>query len=153
VRATVSLVLLVALAACASDPAPAPRRDSGDKDPWAYFERGAADEAAGDLDKAVEEYGAAVALLPARRVTRPAVSLGRVHLKRARWEPARRMFEEVLNTVPDDIRRYKENPDYREAALGLKEVFAHISDPRAEERARARFLDEMGGSEKDWPSR
>ncbi len=159
------LVLLVALAAC-SEPAPKPespaqRRtrcekrlvESGNKDPWAYFELGELDEAENDLERAVEDYGAAVALLPPRRVTRPALSLGRVHLKRGRLEPARRMFEEVLQTVPDDSKRYKENPDFRAAALGLKEVFEKAPDPRAEERVRARFLDELGGAAKDWPAR
>lgn len=164
-RALVAVLALSLLAGCSSDPetqpeTPAQRRarcekklvDTGDKDPWAHQELGELDEAEGDLDKAVEEYGSAVALLPARHVTRPALSLGRVHLKRGRWEPARRMFDEVLQTVPSEPRLYKENPDYREAALGLKEVFAHEPDPRAEERARQRFLDDFGGAAKDWPA-
>jgi tetratricopeptide (TPR) repeat protein len=127
--------------------------DTGDKDPWAYLELGELDESEGDLEKAVQDYGASVALLPAQKYTRPAVSLGRVHLKRMKWEPARRMFEEVLRTVPSESKLYKENPDYREAALGLKEVFAHLPDERAAERTRQRFLDELGGAEKDWPAK
>jgi hypothetical protein len=72
-------------------------------------------------------------------------------LKRFKWDAARRMFDEVLRTVPSEARLYRENPDYREAALGLKEVFAHEPDERAAERVRQRFLDELGGAEKDWP--
>jgi len=158
------LFLALVLVLGCSDPGPKPetpaeRRTrcekeiaaSGDRDWRPYFELGALDESEGDLDKAVDHYGAAVALLPPRRITRPALSLGRVHLKRNNLEAARRLFEEVLGTVPEDAALYRQNPDYREAALGLKEVFAHSPDPKAEERVRERFLDELGGSEREWP--
>lgn len=160
-----ALVLVLALLAACSSPEPKPetpaeRRarcekqlvESGNKDPWAYYELGMLDEAEGELGKAVEDYGSSVALLPAQHYTRPALSLGRVHLKLGHDEPARRMFEEVLRTVPADAKLYRENPDYREAALGLKEVFSREKDPREAERVRRRFLEELGGSEKDWPA-
>jgi tetratricopeptide (TPR) repeat protein len=157
------VLALVVLAACSSPEAkpetPAERRarcekrlvDAGDKDPWAFYELAQLDEQEGELARAIDEYGSAVSLLPPKRYTGPALGLGRVHMKLSRWEPARRMFDEVLQTVPEDPALYRKNGDYREAALGLKEVYAHVKDERAAARTRQRFLDEFGGKPSEWP--
>jgi tetratricopeptide (TPR) repeat protein len=120
-------------------------------DPWPYYERGQIEEERGDLDRAVEDYGTAVSILPPRKVTRPALALGRVHWKLKHAAPARRVLEEVVTTIPSDPKLYVENPDFREAALILKEIYAQEKDVRASEKLRARFLDEFGGKPSDWP--
>ncbi|MBI3724317.1 hypothetical protein HY251_10255 [bacterium] len=159
-------VLLASILGC-GDPEPAPRpegddarrtrlekrlADAGNKDPWAFYELGEIDERQGELDRAVEDYGAAVALLPPYRATRPALALGRVHLARGKLEPARRMLEEVIATIASDPRSYHENPDYREASLLLKKIYEHDKDARAAARLRERFLEEFGGKIEDWPN-
>jgi tetratricopeptide (TPR) repeat protein len=127
--------------------------DKNPKDPWPYFERGQIEEARGDLWKALDDYGACVSLLPARHATRPALSLGRVHWKLGHAEPARRMLEEVVTTVPSDNKFYVANPDFREAALLLRDVYTAQKDEKAVEKMRARFLEEFGGKPEDWDKR
>jgi len=156
--------MALVLAGCASAPPPAPPEtdaeararlersiQSGSDDPWTYYELGVLDEKGGDLEAAVDDYGAAVTRLPPRKVTRPALALGRVHLRRGNDAAARRMFEEVLATTPAEPRYLRENPDYREAALGLREVFTRAPDAALVRNVRERFLGELGGKPTEWP--
>lgn len=160
-----ALGLAVAAAGCSGEETREPRRESPEQrdarlskaiernpnDPEPYYERGQLDEERGDLAHAVEDYGSCVLLLPPRRWTRPALSLGRVHWKLGHADAARRLLEEVVTTVPADASLRVENPDFREAALLLKDVYAKVGDARAAARLRERFLGEFGGKPADWP--
>ncbi|HZU96074.1 MAG TPA: hypothetical protein VFF73_05150 [Planctomycetota bacterium] len=159
------LALIIFIAGCASPPdqkcTPDERRgycekvlgNTGNKDPWAHYELGTLDEADGNVESAVLHYGAAVANLPPRRFTRPALRWGQALAKLHRPDAARRAFMEVVLTVAPDPGLYKTNPDYRAAALGLRDVFQQVPDSAEEQRVRARFLEEMGGREDEWPGK
>jgi cytochrome c-type biogenesis protein CcmH/NrfG len=156
------LVLVLLVAGCSSPP-PAPETpaerearvertlEQHPKLASAWYERGQIDEEKGDLEKAVSDYGAAVSLLPPRRETKAAFALGRVHAKLGHDEPARRILEEVVTTVPPDATEYKTNRDYHDAALLLKGIYERKSDARALEKLRVRFLEEFGGTASEWP--
>lgn len=163
-RAASRLVLLALLLMGCSDPAPKPESPadrrarlekdvlaSGGRDWKAFYELGQLDELEGDLDHAVEDYGAAVSLLVPKKHTGPAAGLARVHMKRGNLEAARRLYEEVVLTVAVDPARYKENRDYHDAALALKEIYAKNKDAAAAARLRERFLTEFGGTAEEWP--
>lgn len=162
-RPWLALVLasLTVLSSCSDAPGQGPdptrveledrERRSGNADPWVYMRLGMLDEREGELGAARSDYGASVALLPPLTYTRPAVSLARVHRTLGNDTAARRLYEEVIRTVATDPSRYHDNPDYREAALALKDIYARAKEDDLARKLRTRFLEEFGGDKKDWP--
>ena len=160
-RGVLVLLLLVGASRCASPrPAPTPtetpeellrgqiRDDS--LDPWPHYELAKLYERRGDSARAIQEYGMAINLLPPRSATRPVLDLGVLHHRMGSLAAARRCYEEVLETFPSDTREFRRNPDFRRAALGLKPILIAADAPRELERARERFLNELGGTEEEW---
>jgi tetratricopeptide (TPR) repeat protein len=167
------LALVVGLAAgslvagCRSDEPPPPEPTTAEReqqlqgqirehslDPWPHFELAKLYEAEGETDRAVEQYGAAINLLPPRTWTSPVYRLGALHQRLGELDAARRCYLEVLDTVAGDSTRYRSNPEYRAAALGVVSIAAALGelDARAPELAALhdRFLGELGGTEADW---
>ncbi|MCO5167344.1 MAG: tetratricopeptide repeat protein [Planctomycetes bacterium] len=130
------------------------RRAEGGIDPWPHYELALAHEERGDAERAIREYGKAINLLEPRTYTAPVFRLGVLHDRLGNLEAAARCFQEVVATVAGDSRRYRENPHYRLAAVGLRAVWEDLgqSDRRQDELAalRERFLRDFGGGDEEW---
>ena len=129
-------------------------RDS--TDPWPHYDLAKLLEAEGDLDGAVMEYGECMHRLPPRSATRPALDLAKLHQRRGNGLAAARLFTEVLDTFPADTARFRTNPDYREAALGLAHELRARETPAAArelEALEARYRLDFGGPPAAWGQR
>lgn len=148
--------LLALVAGCATPPPPEPPTDdelrsqieNDSFDPNPPFELAHRYEARGWYEKAIALYGMAVNRLPPRSGTRPVLDLGILHHRLGNTAAAARCYDEVLATHPALTTRYRENPDYRRAALGRKLLLT--DDPLALASLEARFLDELGGTPEQW---
>lgn len=121
-------------------------------DPWPHYHLARLFEERGEFPRAIQEYGAAINRLPPRSYTTPMLRLGALQQRLGNGEAAARCFGEVLDTVTGDATKYRENPDFRLAARGLKTVLA-AQEPPPQERLdalRARFLGELGGTQEQW---
>lgn len=123
-------------------------RAEGKQDPWPWYDLALLYEEAGDVPRAVQAYGNAINRLPPRTWTSPMLRLGLLHHRTGNVDAAARCYEEVLATVATEPAKYRTNPDYRQAALGLKA----LREAKGEDVAalRARFTGELGGAEEEW---
>lgn len=169
VRAACVVALVLSLMGCGSpeEPPPAPtpderlaelkaRLNSDPLDPWRYYELAVFHDEQGQIDWAIRRYGEAINKLPPRAWTSPMLRLGKLHQRLGNDEAAARCFDEVLATTTGDSQRYRTNPDFRDAALGLKVILEARGDPAEAERLaalRERFLGELGGTEEAWARR
>lgn len=159
------LALVLALVGCAStEPPPAEltpderlaslkaKHAADPLDPWPLHELAVFHDEQGQVDWAIRRYGEAINKLPPRTWTTPMLRLGKLHQRLGNQEAAERCFKEVLATTTGDSRRYRSNPDFRDAALGLEAILEPRGEAEAERLAalRERFLGELGGTEDAW---
>jgi tetratricopeptide (TPR) repeat protein len=156
-----ALAALVGLASgCASSPPPpeAPpseaelraRIQENSLDPWPHHALARLHEERGEYEQAIQSYGRCINLLKPRSATRPVLDLGVLHHRLGSPTPAERCYGEVLATVASDPRSYRENDDYKVAALGMQRILTARGDEEALRALRGRFLDELGGNEGQW---
>lgn len=131
------------------------RLNSDPLDPWRYYELAVFHDEQGQVDWAIRRYGEAINRLPPRAWTTPMLRLGKLHQRLGNEVAAERCFEEVLATTTGDSRLYVTNPDFRDAALGLKAIVERRGEPEAGRLAalHERFLGELGGTEEAWAAR
>lgn len=164
-RAVLALALVFALVGCGStEPPPEPTPDerfaalkakhaADPLDPWPLYELAVFHDEQGQVDWAIRRYGEAINELPPRAWTSPMLRLGKLHQRLGNEEPAERCFEEVLATTTGDSRRYTTNPDFRDAAVGLKAILEKRGETERLAALRERFLGELGGTEEAWAAR
>lgn len=104
----------------------------------------------GRYDQAIEEYGAAINLTERGTLTTPTLDLGKLHQRLGHTEAAERLYREVLGTFPADTRLFKKNPDYKDAALGLKPILEARGDVAGVEQLGARYVTDFGGTKGGW---
>ena len=121
------------------------------RDPWPHYELGLLYDELGDDETALAHYGRAINLLPPRSYTRPVLNLGKIHHRQGRSDAAERCYREVLDTFPERPSLFRENPDYREAALGVGSILTDQGEDDTQlEQLRTRYLGELGGTEAEW---
>jgi hypothetical protein len=140
--------VVVSVGAPAEPEAPLPER-LGDPDKRLAF--AASLERDGNLAGASAHYGIVARQLPRGSYTRPWLSFGRVELELGHDLSARRAFETVLATVPEDADLYITNDDYREAAVLLAGLLSRANELDELTRLKARFVTELGGTVAEWP--
>jgi tetratricopeptide (TPR) repeat protein len=119
--------------------------------PWPHYDLGRYYERRKKFNEAIHHYGMAINKLTPRTATGPMLSLGVLHHRFKRLEPAERCYREVLATVPSDTEYYASNRDYQLAILGLKALLTGRDGAGAElETLRARFTEDCRGTDAQW---
>jgi len=101
-------------------------------------------------EQAIEEYGAAINLTERGTLTTPTLDLGKLHQRLGNLVAAERLYREVLGTFPADTRLFKQNPDYKDAALGLKPILEARGDAAGVEQLGASYVADFGGTKGGW---
>lgn len=164
-----ALALVLALVGCGSaEPATAPLNEptpvdrfealkakhaADPLDPWPLYELAVYHDEQGQVDWAIRRYGEAINKLPPRGWTSPMLRLGKLHQRLGNEEAAARCFEEVLATTTGDSTRYRTNPDFRDAAVGLKTILEGRGEAERLAALHERFMGELGGTEEAWATR
>lgn len=124
-------------------------RAEGRQDPWPFYELALLYEEAGDAPKAIQAYGSAINRLEPRTWTSPMFRLGLLHHRAGNVDAAARCFREVVATIAGDSTKYRTNPDFQQAALGLKAIAEQQGQP-VPDALHERFVRDFGGTEAEW---